>query len=86
MDVLASVEAGDMKYTVAERQADYHQPILEIEEASMSEVIHLQIPINVSNSFTTTSEILWEEQCILQPFCNFVNRSNLCVIYNLATS
>lgn len=49
MDVVASVEAGDMKYAVAERKADDHQPFLGIEEASMSELVHMQIPITVSN-------------------------------------
>ena len=50
MDVLASVEAGDMKYATAERQADDHRHFLGIEETSMSEVVHMQIPITVSNS------------------------------------
>ncbi|KAG0620711.1 hypothetical protein M758_4G237500 [Ceratodon purpureus] len=57
MDVLASVEDGDMKYTVAERQADDHQPFLEIEEACMSEVIHMQIPINVESVNTVFEDV-----------------------------
>jgi hypothetical protein len=47
MDIIASVEAGDMKYAVAERQADNTQPFLAVEEASMSEVISTEIPITV---------------------------------------
>lgn len=48
MDIIANVEAGDMKYSVAERQADDRQPFLGIEDASMSEVVHMEIPITVS--------------------------------------
>ncbi|KAG0591890.1 hypothetical protein KC19_1G209800 [Ceratodon purpureus] len=47
MDIIASVEAGDMKYSVAERQADDRQPFLGIEEAPMSEVVRMETPITV---------------------------------------
>ena len=53
LEVIASVEDGAMKYAVQERQA-VDQPHIEIEEASMSELVHMQIPITVSNSFTTS--------------------------------
>jgi len=49
MDIIASVEAGDMKYAVAERQADNTQPFLAVEEASMSEVISTEIPITAES-------------------------------------
>lgn len=49
MDIIANVEAGDMKYSVAERQADDRQPFLGIEDASMSEVVHMEIPITVES-------------------------------------
>lgn len=51
MDIIASVEAGDMKYSVAERQADDRQPFLGIEEAPMSEVVRMEIPITVRTCF-----------------------------------
>jgi len=49
MDIIASVEAGDMKYAVAERQADNTQPFLAVEEASMSEVLSTEIPITAES-------------------------------------
>jgi hypothetical protein len=49
MDIIASVEAGDMKYAVAERQADDRQPFLGIDEAPMSEVVRVEIPITVES-------------------------------------
>lgn len=52
MDIIASVEAGDMRYSVAERQADDTQPFLGIEEATMPEVDSLEIPITVSIVYT----------------------------------
>ena len=48
LDIIASVEAGDMKYAVSERQKDINEPFLAVEEASMSEVVSRVIPISVS--------------------------------------
>jgi hypothetical protein len=50
LDIIASVEAGDMKYSVSERQKDINEPFLAIEEASMSEVVSRVITISVSIS------------------------------------
>lgn len=50
LDIIASVEAGDMKYSVSERQKDNKEPFLAIEEASMSEIVSRVIPISVSIS------------------------------------
>lgn len=57
MDIIASVEAGDMKYAVAERQADDSQPFLGIDEAPMSEVVRVEIPITVRQSSTTFKQL-----------------------------
>jgi hypothetical protein len=46
MEIKASVEAGDMEYAVAERQAD-SQLLLAVQEPSMSELISTEIPITV---------------------------------------
>jgi hypothetical protein len=47
MEIKASVEAGDMEYAVAERQADRYSALLAAQEASMSELISTEIPITV---------------------------------------
>lgn len=55
MEIIASVEAGDMKYAVAERQADDNAAFLDVEEANMSEVTALEIPITVSICLSGTA-------------------------------
>lgn len=49
MDIVASVVDGDMRYAVAERQADDSQPFLGFEQTIMPEVLVIEIPITVSN-------------------------------------
>lgn len=47
MELIASMEAGDMKYAVAERQADDSQSTLGFEEAHMSQVADRDFPATV---------------------------------------
>ncbi|CAM6094736.1 unnamed protein product [Calypogeia fissa] len=47
MELVASVEAGEMKYSVAERQADDTQPFLGLEEAHMSQLADRDFPATV---------------------------------------
>lgn len=48
MEIVASVEDGDMKYAVAGRQADDDASFLGVEDAKMTEVSSLEIPVTVS--------------------------------------
>lgn len=49
MDIVASVVDGDMRYAVAERQADDSQPFLGFEQTIMPEVLVIEIPITAES-------------------------------------
>lgn len=70
MDIIASVEAGDMRYSVAERQADDTQPFLGIEEAIMPQVDSLEIPITVSIVYTLPLLLHLCQILLLREFLN----------------
>lgn len=65
MELIASVEAGDMKYAVAERQADDTQPFLGLEEACMSQLANRDFPATVSLIFLNKRIWISVEDCMV---------------------